>query len=65
MNLTLYLVTPSEPDVRPIYILSPNVEEAARTAGAYVPRIHSITAMANNAYVADTFPRFIGWPEFS
>ena len=63
MNLTLYHVVPMDETVRPLYILAPNPAEAALTAKWFIPVTKSITAVANNAHMGETFPRFIGRDE--
>lgn len=61
MNLTLFLVTPSIPEDRPLYVLAPDVARAIEAVKHFLPNPARVEAVANNAYIKDTFPRFMAW----
>lgn len=61
MNLTLFLVTPSVPEDRPLYVLAPDVASAIEAVKHFLPNPARIEAVANNAHIKDTFPRFMAW----
>lgn len=58
--MTLYRVLPMDENVRPLYVLASGPEQAVREAIYFIPRIRSVTAVADEGYVGEAFPRFIG-----
>lgn len=65
MNLTLYRIESFDESDRTLYVLAPDARAALQVATYHIPavRVRVVTAVANNAYRGDDFPRFIGWEE--
>lgn len=65
MNLTLFRLDPFVPGQgsRVLYVLAPTVQAALECTRHEMPHPKTVTALANNAWQGEDFPRFIAWEQ--